>query len=134
MVAYGAVAATLLLLPATGGETVRTVETAGPQTTVTAPAPPPATVTVTTPAVAELDQRTAELDQREQAIAAREAALDARQEEPEPPAAPAPAPEAGDVYYANCDAARAAGDTPLFEADPGYRSALDRDSDGVACE
>lgn len=38
------------------------------------------------------------------------------------------------VYYANCAAARAAGAAPLYRGDPGYRSALDRDGDGVACE
>jgi len=40
----------------------------------------------------------------------------------------------GDAYYANCDAARAAGAAPLNRGDPGYRSGLDRDDDGVACE
>jgi excalibur calcium-binding domain-containing protein len=40
----------------------------------------------------------------------------------------------GAVYYANCTEARAAGDTPLYVGDPGYRRALDRDGDGVACE
>ncbi|HYJ74291.1 MAG TPA: excalibur calcium-binding domain-containing protein [Kineosporiaceae bacterium] len=40
----------------------------------------------------------------------------------------------GSVYYANCSAARAAGDTPLYRGDPGYRPGLDRDGDGVACE
>jgi hypothetical protein len=39
-----------------------------------------------------------------------------------------------DVYYANCDAARAAGVAPLHIGDPGYRPKLDRDGDGVACE
>jgi hypothetical protein len=39
-----------------------------------------------------------------------------------------------DVYYANCDAARRAGVTPLYLGQPGYRPALDRDKDGVACE
>lgn len=38
------------------------------------------------------------------------------------------------VYYANCTAARAAGAAPLYAGDPGYRSKLDRDGDGVACE
>jgi hypothetical protein len=38
------------------------------------------------------------------------------------------------VYYANCDAARAAGAAPLHRGDPGYRSGLDRDNDGIACE
>jgi hypothetical protein len=40
----------------------------------------------------------------------------------------------GAVYYANCTEARAAGDTPLYRGDPGYRAGLDRDGDGVACE
>lgn len=58
---------------------------------------------------------------------------------PAPPAptatVPVPAPAPGiDVYYANCTAARAAGAAPLFVGDPGYRRALDRDGDGVACE
>ena len=38
------------------------------------------------------------------------------------------------VYYKNCSAARAAGAAPLYRGDPGYRPALDRDGDGVACE
>ncbi|MDX8034742.1 excalibur calcium-binding domain-containing protein [Lentzea sp. BCCO 10_0856] len=53
------------------------------------------------------------------------------QPQPEPaPAPPAPAP----AYYANCAAAKAAGAAPLYRGQPGYRSALDRDNDGVACE
>ena len=38
------------------------------------------------------------------------------------------------VYYKNCTEAKAAGAAPLRKGDPGYRSALDRDNDGVACE
>ncbi|WP_033292083.1 thermonuclease family protein [Amycolatopsis jejuensis] len=38
------------------------------------------------------------------------------------------------VYYKNCAAARAAGAAPLHVWDPGYRPALDRNRDGVACE
>jgi hypothetical protein len=38
------------------------------------------------------------------------------------------------VYYANCDAVRAAGVAPLHRGEPGYRSGLDRDRDGFACE
>jgi hypothetical protein len=49
---------------------------------------------------------------------------------PEPVEEPPPAAE----YYANCSAARAAGAAPLHRGDPGYRAALDRDKDGVACE
>ena len=51
---------------------------------------------------------------------------------------PAPAttqpqgPEA--VYYENCAAARAAGAAPLYRGGPGYRSDMDGDDDGIACE
>lgn len=44
---------------------------------------------------------------------------------------PAQVPE---VYYGSCADARAAGAAPLRTGDPGYRSGLDRDGDGVACE
>ena len=40
----------------------------------------------------------------------------------------------GDVYYQNCAAVRAAGAAPLYQGQPGYRTALDGDKDGVACE
>lgn len=46
------------------------------------------------------------------------------------PVAPAPAA----AYYANCTAAKAAGAAPLYAGSAGYRAALDRDHDGVACE
>lgn len=60
-------------------------------------------------------------------------------EEALPPAqAPAPAPPQGtadgEVYYANCAAARAAGAAPIYRGEPGYRSKLDGDNDGIACE
>lgn len=47
-------------------------------------------------------------------------------------AAPAQRPET--VYFANCAAARAAGRQNIRRGEPGYRRALDRDNDGVACE
>ncbi|MFA6114882.1 MAG: excalibur calcium-binding domain-containing protein [Sphingomonas sp.] len=57
---------------------------------------------------------------------------------------PAPAPDpamedaadapTSDVYYANCDAARAAGVAPIYRGRPGYREEMDGDSDGIACE
>lgn len=43
-----------------------------------------------------------------------------------------PAPSA--AFYKNCTEAKKAGVAPLHRGDPGYRAALDRDSDGVACE
>jgi hypothetical protein len=43
---------------------------------------------------------------------------------------------AQDVYYPNCDAARAAGAAPIYQGQAGYRTKLDRDRDrdGAACE
>lgn len=48
---------------------------------------------------------------------------------PEPVIEPAPS-----AYYANCKAARAAGVAPIYRGQPGYRSGLDRDGDGIACD
>lgn len=60
---------------------------------------------------------------------------------PEPTSPPSPVPTAAattsvpvPVFYANCDAARAAGVAPLRRGQPGYRAALDRDGDGIACQ
>ncbi|CAM3804482.1 excalibur calcium-binding domain-containing protein [Paenibacillus glucanolyticus] len=38
------------------------------------------------------------------------------------------------VYYNNCSEARVANVAPLYKNEAGYRYALDRDGDGVACE
>jgi hypothetical protein len=46
----------------------------------------------------------------------------------------APEPDAGSVYYANCTAVKAAGAAPIMAGEPGYRAALDRDDDGIACD
>lgn len=57
-----------------------------------------------------------------------------RQSTPRPaPRQQAPVAPSG-TYYKNCSAARAAGAAPIYRGQPGYRSALDRDNDGVACE
>ena len=37
-------------------------------------------------------------------------------------------------FYASCDAARAAGRGPINRGESGYRSALDPNNNGVACE
>ncbi|ALS21468.1 MULTISPECIES: thermonuclease family protein [Paenibacillus] len=39
-----------------------------------------------------------------------------------------------EVYYGKCAEVQAAGKAPLHRGDPGYRSGLDRDGDGIACE
>ena len=38
------------------------------------------------------------------------------------------------VYYSSCAEARDAGAAPLYRGEPGYRSGLDRDGDGIACD
>lgn len=43
------------------------------------------------------------------------------------------APQLGD-YFSGCDDARAAGTAPIYRDEPGYRTEMDGDSDGVACE
>lgn len=48
--------------------------------------------------------------------------------------APATTPATVAAYYANCTDARAVGAAPLRRGQAGYRSALDRDGDGIACE
>lgn len=46
----------------------------------------------------------------------------------------ATAPATSAVYYENCTAVKNAGKAPLYQGQPGYRSALDADHDGIACE
>jgi hypothetical protein len=53
---------------------------------------------------------------------------------PLPPFAPLMPPLPSSAYYGSCAAARSAGAAPLHVGEPGYRSGLDRDGDGVACE
>lgn len=38
------------------------------------------------------------------------------------------------VYYSSCKQAKAAGAAPLYLGEPGYRTGLDSDGDGKACE
>lgn len=38
------------------------------------------------------------------------------------------------VYYAGCDEVRLLGKAPLYRGQPGYRSGMDGDNDGIACE
>lgn len=38
------------------------------------------------------------------------------------------------VFYSGCREVRAAGAAPLNRGEPGYRSAMDGDDDGIACE
>lgn len=85
-------------------------------------------------AAAEAAEKAAQEKAAQEAQQAEEAAQEQAQEpaqEPEEPAQPAQKPQA---YYRNCAEAKAAGAAPLYQGDPGYRSALDRDHDGIACE
>ena len=56
-----------------------------------------------------------------------------RQPAPAPATVPTPKP-AGDVYYENCTAVRAAAAAPIHVGEPGYSRKLDRDGDGIGCE
>ena len=74
-----------------------------------------------------------------EASASAEASEQAVQDEPAQPEEPAQRPQqdpkkSTSTYYANCTEAKAAGAAPMYEGDPGYRSGLDRDHDGNACD
>lgn len=94
-----------------------------------APEPAP-TVTATetataTPKPSKEPEPEPEPEPEEEAIDAPE--LDVPEPEPEPEPGPV-------VYYKNCDAARAAGATPVHRGEPGYAKHLDRDGDGIGCD
>ena len=44
------------------------------------------------------------------------------------------APVTPDVSYSDCNDVRAAGAAPLMQDQPGYRTGLDPDGDGIACD
>lgn len=50
-----------------------------------------------------------------------------------PSATPTPTPKPTAVYYKNCGVALAEGAAPILRGQPGYRTGLDPDGDGVAC-
>lgn len=103
-----------------------------PTVTVTATARPSATPTVTTTVTADPEPAPT-VTVTETAEAQPEGEQDVQQGVVEQTVAPA-APQPESVYYQNCAAARAAGAAPIYSGEPGYRSGLDRDGDGVACE
>ncbi len=79
------------------------------------------------------EQERVEREKAEQEKAAQQAQQQAQQQIQQRSQMSAPAPDTY-AYYQNCDAVRAAGRAPLYAGQPGYRSALDRDHDGIACE
>jgi micrococcal nuclease len=54
------------------------------------------------------------------------------------PSPAVPSPEtpssSAEVYYSSCSKVRAAGKAPLLKGQPGYRSGLDADHNGIACQ
>jgi len=121
LVGYPATALLALAVGAapSGGATTPAAPAASATPTVTVTAPP-RTVTVTAPATTVTVTAAAAAGASSSRSSGRSSG-----------------PSAGggeSVYYATCSAARAAGDTPLYVGEPGYRPALDRDRDGVACE
>ena len=106
--------------------------TPSPSPTTTSPSPTP---TTTSPTPTPEPEPTSEAP-----APAPEPAQPGHQEQAPAPAvvhqeqrAPAPAPEP-EVFYKNCAAARAAGAAPSYRGQPGYRSKLDADGDGIACD
>ena len=106
--------------------------TPSPSPTTKSPSPTP---TTTSPTPTQEPEPTSEAP-----APAPEPAQPERHEEAPAPAvvhqeqrAPAPAPEP-EVFYKNCAAARAAGAAPIYRGQPGYRSKLDADGDGIACD
>lgn len=84
---------------------------------------------------AEADRRAEEERRAEQERQAQPAPIQPLMPQPAPQPAPPPAPAPpSNVWYKNCDAARAAGAAPVRFGDPGYGRHLDRDGDGVGCE
>lgn len=47
---------------------------------------------------------------------------------------PSTEPPAQTVYYGSCAEAEAAGAAPIYRGEPGYRTGLDGDDDGIACD
>lgn len=61
----------------------------------------------------------------------------ARADEPTPEVAatpPDPTVVEQSVSYSGCNEVRALGKAPLYAGQPGYRSSMDGDGDGIACE
>lgn len=143
---WGGIAAGILALIALAGSCgegtgtsvveTTTVTVRGEASTVTTTAT--TTVTKTASAPTEMQQEPEEpVDVPEEAVDVPEAPAPVADQPAQffaPPPAPAQAPAQQSAYYANCSEARSAGAAPLYAGEPGYRSALDRDGDGVACE
>lgn len=85
---------------------------------------------------AELDKRQSDLDSRSSELDSRENAVKQREDAAAASGSSYSSDDSstGWAYYKNCSAARAAGAAPLYRGQPGYRSSLDRDGDGIACE
>ena len=73
-------------------------------------------------------------DNEQAQLRAAQAARQAAQAQAEAAAARNAAAKPAPVYYADCVAVQAAGAAPLHRGSPGYRSALDSNGNGVACE
>lgn len=65
---------------------------------------------------------------------AQPASVPATEEQAKPTSSAGNANRQESVYYSSCKEAKKAGAAPLRVGDPGYRSGLDRDGDGIACE
>lgn len=145
MVGGGVVALLMVIGAVTGGssepdaDATPAVAAAAPTTTRPAPPTAPTTTPAPTTSPAAVPDRAVDVDRQPARVPTTTRETRAADPEPEPQRAvapepePEPEPEPTEVYYANCDAVRAAGAAPIRSGDPGYRRGLDRDSDGQGC-
>lgn len=137
-VAVAVLGVTLMPTP----ETPTQAEPADRTPTSTVAPPPPTTTRSSTPTTTSLVETPPPMiaePEPEYIPAEPEPTLDPEPRQPAPSAAPppraaTPPDTGGGAYFANCSAAKAAGAAPLYAGSPGYRSGLDRDGDGIACE
>lgn len=125
----------LILLGNCGGDRQQSVASTVTKTVTVTAQPPTVTVTATpSPAIVTVTEAAppppALFEPPDSDAAPPPAVL----EPSAPPSVGVPPRPSSSVYYDDCSDARAAGAAPLYAGEPGYRSGLDRDGDGVACE
>ena len=118
-----------------GGATPASAPATGTAVTSATPAPPTSTPTALAPVAQPEPAPVARHEPVALPVGAHRAPAAVPAPAPAPQPASQPVPERPrSTFYENCDAVRAADAAPLHRDEPGYRPALDRDGDGIACE
>jgi cytoskeletal protein RodZ len=128
-IALGVVALLLLLAGLLGNKDRRDRVVTGPTTTV-----PPAAFVATTEAATTTTAASTTTTSTSSTSSTTTTTVATTTSRPPTTTATATPTTGVTVFYANCTEAKAAGAAPLRRGDPGYRPALDRDGDGIACE